>query len=86
VLTGGEGRQWGIAIESMTEGNIDGRHTSSGVAYMRGGEEIGWFCLCGGEWPRRCPFYRVNGRRGGGSTQVVVGHFKSFDYGSGRVK
>jgi hypothetical protein len=41
---------------------------------------------CGGDWPRWCSFYRVNGARGGGSTQVVVGCFKSFDYRMGRMK
>jgi hypothetical protein len=35
---------------------------------------------------RQCPFYRVNGERGGGSTQVLVGHFKLFGYERGRVK
>jgi hypothetical protein len=29
---------------------------------------------------------RRGGGRGGGSTQVVVGHFKTFGYGRGRVK
>jgi hypothetical protein len=31
-------------------------------------------------------FYRVNTGSGGGSTQVVVRHFKSFGYSRGRVK
>jgi hypothetical protein len=45
---------------------------------------------CGGEWLRRCSFYRMNGGKGdgrrGGSTLVVVGCFKLFGYGRGRVE
>jgi hypothetical protein len=42
MLTGDEGRRWGLRIETTMKGNIDGRQTSSGVVYKRGGE-IWWF-------------------------------------------
>jgi hypothetical protein len=66
------------------EGNISGRHTLSGAGYMRGGGEMGRF-LVRWEWPRHCHLYRVNNGRGCGSTQVLVGRFKLFGYGRGRM-
>jgi hypothetical protein len=62
MLTGSEERRRGVRIEPTTEGNVGGRHTSTGVSYMRGGGEIGgvgvWYS---GEWSWWCPFYRENG-------------------------